>query len=278
MEDHALRPVTELPLDLPSLLTRLREEGSQLEDESVTHANNTTIVADLGGETTAGAVELGPSQQDTGPYTADLPDPEQTQREAIERQKEKNLLFDTHKLEEIEDQEMGEVPGRPTARVAVAPHNKVVKQSKIAITEWGPGSNPVSTDRDHERGGPYHEVEGPASLAPGTIQEGLSSDAPPERRVTVTFRVYEQGEWRKMDMVSVSPHYLAEAQIIADRCARDPNQDARFSEFWKGPSGNTASCRVGGTTVRDCWKRWGRLRARVGPGTTKRSGSIDRGH
>ncbi|KAL4954728.1 hypothetical protein BDW69DRAFT_183210 [Aspergillus filifer] len=212
MEDHALRPVTELPLDLPSLLTRLREEGSQLEDESVTHANNTAIVADLDAETTAGAVELGPSQQDTGRYTADLSDPEQAQREAIERQKEENLLFDTHKLEETADQEMGEVPGRPTARVAVAPHS----------------SNPVSTDRDHERGGLYHEVEGPASLAPGTIQEGLSSDAPPERRVTETFHVYEQGEWRKMDMVFVSPHHLAEAQIIADRCARDPNQNARF--------------------------------------------------
>lgn len=34
-EDHALRPVTELPADLPSLITRLREEGSQLGDESV---------------------------------------------------------------------------------------------------------------------------------------------------------------------------------------------------------------------------------------------------
>jgi hypothetical protein len=40
MEDHAPRPVTELPADLPSLITRLREEGSQLGDESVIPDNN----------------------------------------------------------------------------------------------------------------------------------------------------------------------------------------------------------------------------------------------
>ena len=38
-EDHAPRPVTELPADLPSLITRLREEGSQLGDESVIPEN-----------------------------------------------------------------------------------------------------------------------------------------------------------------------------------------------------------------------------------------------
>ncbi|KAL4864153.1 hypothetical protein BDV12DRAFT_201386 [Aspergillus spectabilis] len=56
----------------------------------------------------------------------------------------------------------------------------------------------------------------------------ITSDAPPERRVTITFHVHEQGAWRKMDMVSVSPHHPTEAYIIADRYARDPNQNARF--------------------------------------------------
>jgi hypothetical protein len=40
MEDHVVRPVTELPVNLSSLITRLREEGIQLGDESVVPGNN----------------------------------------------------------------------------------------------------------------------------------------------------------------------------------------------------------------------------------------------
>ncbi|KAL5333673.1 hypothetical protein BJX70DRAFT_48849 [Aspergillus crustosus] len=196
-EDHVARPVTELPADLPSLIARLREEGSQLGDNSVIPGNNRiqeppemgpatgdNLDRD-GGGMTAGAVELGLSQQETERYTADLPDPEQAQREAIERQEGEDLLFDDHVLEESADPAVEEDLERPSPKV-------------------------------------------PAPLGPGSINERLSSDAPPERRVTVTFHVYEQGAWRKMDMVSVSPNHPTEAYIIADRYARDPSQNARF--------------------------------------------------
>jgi hypothetical protein len=42
MKDHPPRPVTELPADLPSLITRLREEGSLLGDESIILDKNKT--------------------------------------------------------------------------------------------------------------------------------------------------------------------------------------------------------------------------------------------
>lgn len=49
-----------------------------------------------------------------------------------------------------------------------------------------------------------------------------------QRRVTITFQVYERSQWSTTDVVSVSPDHLAEAQILADGYARDPNRDARF--------------------------------------------------
>ncbi|OJJ03119.1 hypothetical protein ASPVEDRAFT_84579 [Aspergillus versicolor CBS 583.65] len=156
------RPVTELPADLPSLITRLREEGSQLGDESVIPDNigmqelpelkpaTVDNLDGVGGETAAGVVKPGLSQQETERHRADLPNPEQAQRQAVE-----------------------EDPGRLTLEV-------------------------------------------PDPLRPGSMPAGLSSDVPPERRVTVTFYVYERQAWKKMDMVTVSPTQLAEAQIITE--------------------------------------------------------------
>jgi hypothetical protein len=196
MEDHAPRPVTKLPADLPSLITRLREEGSQLGDEGlIPDKNNTQKLPEsepaavdyldgVRGGTAAGAVKLGLSQQETERPRADLPDPEQAQRQAIERQEGEDLLFDVPVLEEPTDQAVEEDAERPT-------------------------------------------LEAPG-LRPGSPHEGLSSDAQPEQRVTVTFYVYERQGWKKMDMVSLSANQLAAAQIIADRYARDPSQYARF--------------------------------------------------
>ncbi|KAL4861129.1 hypothetical protein BDV12DRAFT_204336 [Aspergillus spectabilis] len=125
-ENYVARPVTELPADLPSLITRLREEGSQLGDKSVIPGNDRiqenpemgpatgdNLDSDRGG-TTAGVVKLGLSQQETKRYTPDLPDPEQAQREAIERQEGEDLLFDDHVQEEAADEAVEEDPGRPT--------------------------------------------------------------------------------------------------------------------------------------------------------------------
>jgi hypothetical protein len=196
-EDHAPRPVTELPADLPSLITRLREEGSQLGDEGVIPDNigmqelpelkpaTVDNLDGVGGGTAVGVVKPGLSQQETERHRADLPNPEQAQRQAIERQEGEDLLFDVPVLEEPTDQAVEEDPGRPTLEV-------------------------------------------PDPLRPGSMPAGLSSDVPPERRVTVTFYVYERQAWKKMDMVTVSPTQLADAQIIAERYARDPSQYARF--------------------------------------------------
>ncbi|KAL2848991.1 hypothetical protein BJX68DRAFT_276174 [Aspergillus pseudodeflectus] len=229
-EDRLQTPVTELPADLPSLITRLREEERQLENESVHLANNTTqgrpkprtgvspshgtslgdedlprsprqrlrrspqlskskgvgklrlkngpthrdinragtrdaAIADGlwnsddGDENLTSAAVARPSPQDTERHPANMPDPEQAQREAIERQEEEHLLFDSpHPLEETDYKEMEE----------------------------------------------------------------------DQRQVTITFQVYEQSKWRTTDVVSVSPDHVAEAQILADGYARDPRRNARF--------------------------------------------------
>jgi hypothetical protein len=133
MEDHASRPVTELPADLPSLITRLREEGSRLGDESIYPDKNktqklpglepTTVdhLDGVGSGTAAGIVNPGLSQQETERHRADLPDPEQAQRQAIERQEGEDLLFDDPVLEEPTDQAVEEDPGKPTPEVPALP-------------------------------------------------------------------------------------------------------------------------------------------------------------
>ncbi|CEL09500.1 hypothetical protein ASPCAL12635 [Aspergillus calidoustus] len=175
MADHAPRPVTELPADLPSLITRLREEGSQLGDDSIIPDKNQPQELPELERATVDHLDR---------HREDLPDPEQAQRQAIERQEGEDLLFDVPVLEE--------------------PTDAAVEEDREGLT-----------------------LEVPA-LHPRSMHEGLSSDVPLERRVTVTFYVYERQAWKKMDMVSVSPTQLAEAQIIANRYALDPSQYARF--------------------------------------------------
>jgi hypothetical protein len=258
VENQAVvRPVTEIPADLPSLITRLREGGFQLEDEGLSSVDNTihhradggTAVSpshselvvpgmaqrrlrnqlddenlarsprrrlgtspqpskqdrvnksrmknrqthqdinragtrdaaiadelwdgDEDGVATAGAAELGSSQQDSDHRCpAHLPDPEQAQREAIGRQEAEDLLFDTP-LEDTEDQEIGEVQEIPTS-------------------------------------------------------EGFGNDLPPGRRVTITFYAYDRGSWRRTDTVFVSSDNPHEAQNIADHYAQDQSNSARF--------------------------------------------------
>ncbi|CEL11976.1 hypothetical protein ASPCAL15070 [Aspergillus calidoustus] len=110
-----MHPRPELPADLPSLITRLWEEGSQLGDESIIPDENkpqelpelepATVdhLDSVGGGTAAGVVKPGLSQQETEQHRADLPDPEQAQRQAIERQGGEDLLFDVSVLEEPTD-------------------------------------------------------------------------------------------------------------------------------------------------------------------------------
>lgn len=162
--------------------------------------------SDDDGGTTADATELGPSQQDTERYAADLSDPEQAQQEAIARQEAEDLLFDTpHTLEEIEDQEMEDVQEKQTPEVDAAPNNKVARQSKKA----------------------KQKRTGQSGLSKA-LEAGLSRDSPPGQRITITFHVYERGGWKRTDMVSVRSENPVEAQVIADRHAQDLDQNARF--------------------------------------------------
>lgn len=55
-----------------------------------------------------------------------------------------------------------------------------------------------------------------------------SDDIQPGRNVTITFRAYERGEWRKLDAVSVNASDPREAQKLADHYARAEGQNAQF--------------------------------------------------
>ncbi|PIG80619.1 hypothetical protein AARAC_007638, partial [Aspergillus arachidicola] len=74
-----------------------------------------------------------------------------------------------------------------------------------------------------------HEEEDSLFDSPHPLKETDSQEMEEtQRRVTITFQVYERSQWSTTDVVSVSPDHLAEAQILADGYARDPNLNARF--------------------------------------------------
>ncbi|KAL2868383.1 uncharacterized protein BJX67DRAFT_387423 [Aspergillus lucknowensis] len=124
-----------------------------LQEEQIAWERADTL-AQLQTPGTAGHHVIWPVTELPAGLPTNLPDLEQAQREAIERQEEEDLLFDSpYLLEETNYQEMEEA----------------------------------------------------------------------QQRVIVTFHVYKRREWRTMDMVSVSPDHLAEAQSIANGYARDPN-------------------------------------------------------
>lgn len=86
-------------------------------------------------------------------------------------------------------------------------------------------TNPVSTG---VRDVVHDEANDAAHLAVGNINSGPAGGSSPGGRVTITFRAYQRGEWIVMDAVSVDSVNPAEAQAIADRYARDPEQEAHF--------------------------------------------------
>lgn len=211
--------------------------------------------SDGGGDEAGGitAETTAVSPQDAERYPAVLPDPEQAQREAIARQEGEDHLFDTEDLEE----------DRPPA-VAALRNRKVTKPPKIAKPKQArPGgsskalraglssrrravdfearmqgivtqldatqpdiTNPVPPgvrDMVHEN----DEANDPAPLAVGSINRGPAG-SPPEGRVTITFRAFQRGEWIVTDAISVDSANPVEAQAIAERYARDPEQEAHF--------------------------------------------------
>ncbi|KAH2144445.1 hypothetical protein KXV68_005350 [Aspergillus fumigatus] len=88
----------------------------------------------------------------------------------------------------------------------------------LESTASGPGS--------HEQ--PDNRPEVPAPLAPESRDGELPHDVPPDQKVTLTFHAYDSGRWTRTDTVSVSLDNPTEAQIIADRYARDRSKNARF--------------------------------------------------
>ncbi|KAJ9481390.1 hypothetical protein VN97_g12090 [Penicillium thymicola] len=51
---------------------------------------------------------------------------------------------------------------------------------------------------------------------------------PPPNAITITFKVYKNGEWHVTDQVPVNPNDPSEADRIAHKYARKDNKDARF--------------------------------------------------
>jgi uncharacterized Zn-finger protein len=243
IKEQPPRPVTELPADLPSLITRLREEGSQLSDESVIPGNNGTqgilesgraIADDLdsdGHGATTGAVETRHPQQGAGRYTTVLPNPEQAQQEAIERQEAEGDLFDVDVPEELADEAVEQDSGRPTSQTPALVGTK--RTHPIERQEEGDGLFDVDVREESATQAVEENSGRPTSETPtldGTkrIHQDHLIDAPREQKVIVKFYVYEQQKWRKIKIVSASPDQPAEAQIIADQYAQDPDKMARF--------------------------------------------------
>ncbi|OJJ42065.1 hypothetical protein ASPZODRAFT_77819 [Penicilliopsis zonata CBS 506.65] len=217
---------------------------------------------DEAGGIMAGAT--GFAQPDIERFPAVLPDPEQAQREAIARQEGEDLLFDTpHTIQEADDTEMRDSEEDRTPAVAAGPNRKVTKPSKIAKSKQArPGgsskasrvnlssrrravnfdarvqgeatqldatqrdiTNPVSAG---VRDVVHDKANDPAALAVGNINSDPAGGSSPGGRVTITFRAYQQSKWIVTDAVSADAVNPFEAQAIADRYARDPEQEAHF--------------------------------------------------
>lgn len=85
---------------------------------------------------------------------------------------------------------------------------------------------------EHAPSNDVNEVK-PLPLPPMPVTGGASSgshsdDIQPGRNVTITFRAYDRGEWRKLDVVSVNASDPREAQKLANHYARAEGQNARF--------------------------------------------------
>lgn len=66
------------------------------------------------------------------------------------------------------------------------------------------------------------------STTEGWADSGSPSGMQPGRSVTITFRAYKRGEWKKVNSISVEASDPHEAQKLADNYARAENQNARF--------------------------------------------------
>ncbi|KAH1805527.1 hypothetical protein KXX19_005743, partial [Aspergillus fumigatus] len=239
--EDASVPEEQVSLERADALARLESKAEALtvELEDMVEGSN-EIVSSVGGRLspvhsegtteTAGAAELGPSRQVQERHVASLPGPEQAHKEAVERraaeESERPLSRQNVKVREskrVKQSQVGEsgTPGASQVELAF-PLRAVNLEERVSegleSTASGPGS--------HEQ--PDNRPEVPAPLAPESRDGELPHDVPPGQRVTLTFHAYDSGRWTRTDTVSVSLDNPTEAQIIADRYARDRSKNARF--------------------------------------------------
>jgi hypothetical protein len=242
-ENYASRPVTELPADLPSLITQLREEERQLEDETVPFANNTTqgrpklrtgdspsytkLPSPIAIESSHGT-SLGDEDLLRSPCQLPRRSPHLSKSKGVGKLRPKNRPGhrDTNRA------------GTRNASIADGLWNSDDGDKNLASaavarlspqdTERYPANipDPEQAQREAiERQEEEHLLfDSPHALEETDYKEMEES----QRQVTITFQVYEQSKWRTTNVVSVSPDHVADAQILADGYARDPNRNARF--------------------------------------------------
>ncbi|KAF7133642.1 hypothetical protein CNMCM5793_004950 [Aspergillus hiratsukae] len=249
--DHTVsRPITEMPVDLPTLLARWRERWSQLDDESTPLSGSRRLATRRRQSKPAGLrksrMKGTPTHQDINRLGAREGSPENAQKEAVERQAAEESLFDDRYSLVAEDQTIEEaqedetpviVPSKRRRPSSLRPEQvvqirvreiKAVRESKRSKqTQVGESGTPEALQVDLASR-PDNRLENPAPLAPERTDGDLPSDVSPGRRVRITFYAYEGGSWTKTDTVSVSSNNPTEAQSIADRYAREQGKNARF--------------------------------------------------
>ncbi|KAL4899293.1 hypothetical protein BDW74DRAFT_183826 [Aspergillus multicolor] len=206
----------------------------------------------------AGTTGSGPFHRQTERNAADALDPEQAQTQAVERQITEESLFDeTHLsetgvsvLEDIPENQKQTIGGSlsETSQMGLssprrAPNVKDRAQKVVTQLSFGQiaATNPTPTDTENQQQSGYG-LEGSAPIgnlstntatntATNTVAStatDTASNASPARKVTVTFRMWEKGEWRITDTKIVKSNSPVKAQIIADQYARDHDRNARF--------------------------------------------------
>lgn len=240
----------------PGAARKLRKNQTTRREVNRAGARDAAIADELwgsdgGGDEVGGimAETTAVSPQDAERYPAVLADPEQAQREAIARQEGEDLLFDTpHIMQEAADTEMKDFEGGRPPAVAARRNQKVTKPSKVVkpkqaqpgrsskASRAGLSSRRRAVDVEARVQGEVtqldatqRDITNPVSTGViGSINQSPASGSSPGRRVTITFRAYQRGEWMMRDAVSVDSDHPVEAQAIAERYARDPEQEVHF--------------------------------------------------
>ncbi|KAH1519476.1 hypothetical protein CDV57_01297 [Aspergillus fumigatus] len=251
-----VRPVTEIPADLPSLITRLREGGSQLDDEGLSSVNNTIHHrADWGAALSSPHAEpivpgmaqrrlrnhLDGENLPRSPRRRLRTSPQPPKQDRVRKPQTKNRpthqdinragTRDAAVADELWNSD--EDGGTTTVAVELGPSPQDTERYPAVLP--GPEqAHRVAIERQQAEDllfdTPLEDTEdqGIGEVQEIPTSEGFGNDLPPGRRVTITFYAYDRGSWRRTDTVSVSSDNPHEAQNIADHYAQDQSNSARF--------------------------------------------------